>query len=80
MPAIHAQTKVMTTDLRTRAGREDEIRHQVKRSGGISRAWAEEYPARNAAMERLIASGEIKITGQRWSPWIAARLTFKTKP
>ena len=69
----------MKTDLLTRAGREDEIRHQVKRCGGISRTWAELYPARNAAMERLIASGELVVTGQRWAPWIWARLTSAGK-
>lgn len=47
------------SDLRTKAGREDEILNEIRDSGGISIFWATENQKRACAVDRLVRSGKI---------------------
>ena len=69
----------MKTDMRTRQGREEQIRERVKKYGGFFRSWIKEDKKRQTAAKRMIDSGEIKATVGS-SPWIVVRLAKpKTK-
>lgn len=48
------------TDLRTKAGREEEIIQEIKEYGGLSIFWATENQTRAGAVDRLIEQGKIK--------------------
>lgn len=48
------------TDLRTRAGREEEIINAIRKDGGLSVFWATENQVRAGAVDRLIRNGTIK--------------------
>ena len=48
------------TDLRTKAGREEEIIQKIIDSGGLSIFWATENQARACAIDRLIMKVKIK--------------------
>ena len=64
----------MKCDLRTRAGREDEIRERVRKYGGFSVFWITEHPSRATAAEHMKKRGELKAKTSRY-PWTTARLT-----
>lgn len=52
-------------DLRTKAGREEEIINYVRDHGGFGVFWAIENQKRACAVDRLISSGVIKETFPR---------------
>jgi hypothetical protein len=57
-------------DLRTRVGREEEVRRQVRHFGGFSVFWACENMRRAEAIGRVAESGEIQRLPSEF-PWCA---------
>ena len=48
------------TDLRTKAGREEEIIQEIKETGGLNVFWVTENLSRAYGVDRLIRAGKIK--------------------
>jgi len=48
------------TDLRTKAGREEEILQKIRDTGGLNVFWATENQVRAGAVDRLIMSRKIR--------------------
>ena len=62
-------------DLRTREGREDEVRRQVRDFGGFSVFWVTENERRAQAADRLIMRREIiRNEPDTGFPWCSYRL------
>ena len=58
------------TDLRTKAGREEEVLQEIRDYRGLSTFWVTECQARACAADRLINSGRIKRTGEFPFPFV----------
>jgi hypothetical protein len=63
----------MKTDMRTKSGREQEIREQVKKYGGFSVFWVTETVTRAQAAKRMMKRGELKVTNMKF-PFHKAKL------
>jgi hypothetical protein len=70
----------MKTDMRTRAGREEEIRERVKKYSGFTSRWIAGNAKRAAAADAMLKRGEMQVRKGPF-PWNDARMTKpKTKP
>jgi hypothetical protein len=70
----------MKTDMRTRAGREEEIRERVEEWGGFNMDWITENKKRAAAAAGMMKRGKLIVTKVNY-PWYKARLAKpKKKP
>ncbi len=62
-------------DLRTKAGRREEVLNQVREDGGFSIFWVTENYLRAVVAQQMQESGEIETDNTKHPyPWIAARI------
>lgn len=61
------------SDLRTKAGRREEILDHVRQHGGFSAFWATENPLRARMLEQMCETGELD-TDPLGYPFVAATI------
>lgn len=74
-PAPDAEPRGGRHDLRTRAGRREEILAQIERHGGFSIFWVAENRLRAAVAQDMQERGEIETDNETHGfPWIGAKI------